>query len=450
MSLSYRRGLHSVSVPMRREERPPSIDKLARAVNTDPSRHNYAVLAAREVVSGGSVGAEAVGAAEAVFQSLAQRSLGPVVNMSGVVLHTGLGRARLAAPVAEWIAAAMDSHMPVEFDMDSGERGDRQNHVRWLLQELTGCEDALVVNNCAGAVVLALAATAQGREVVLSRGQMVEIGGHFRMPEIIKSSGCTLVEVGCTNRTHLADYETAMSEQTGAVLRCHQSNFAQSGFVCSVEPRELARLAKAWSVPFIDDVGSGCLVDTLQYGLPRERTLREAVTEGADLVLASGDKLLGGPQAGIVLGSSEAVARLKRHALARALRVDKLTLGALEATLRLYFEGRQDEIPVWKYCARDLALTKRDASRLARAFPGRAEIAEGVTQIGGGSMPSAGVKTWCCGLTSGDADGLLTSLRSGGVIGRIADGKVWLDPRTAEPDETKATCNLLAGLGEWA
>lgn len=434
---------------MRRETRPPSIDALARAVNKAPHLHSYAVKAARNAVAQGLAGDEAQAAASQAFDWQRLSSMCPLVNMSGVILHTGLGRARLHPEVAERLAQVAAGHAAVEFDLETGERGDRQNHVRWLLQELTGCDDALVVNNCAGAVFLALSGLAAGKEVVLSRGQMVEIGGAFRMPDIIVQSGCRLVEVGCTNRTHLRDYEAAMGENTGAILRCHQSNFSQQGFVCQVEPSELAKLAKTWSVPFVDDLGSGCLADSTRFGLPKERTLREALTDGADLVLASGDKLLGGPQAGLILGNKRQIQALKSHPLARALRVDKLTLAALEQTLRLYLEGREAELPIWLYCSRDLDAVKRDCSKLARAFPGKAVVAMSTTEVGGGSLPGAGIPTWRVGLVTSRADSLLAELRSSGIIGRIEDGKVWLDPRTAEAGEVKRTCAVLAGTTAW-
>jgi L-seryl-tRNA(Ser) seleniumtransferase len=421
---------------------PPSVDRLARLINDDADLHRYAVLAARSTVQLGSVDWELV--ARERFLAMVGSSLGPVINMSGVVLHTGLGRARLAAEVADAVAAVANSHTPVEFELESGERGDRQDHVRWLLQELTGAEDALVVNNCAAAVVLSLAAVGGGGPVLLSRGQMVEIGGHFRMPDIIKMSGCSLIEVGCTNRTHLKDFESAIGAERGLILRCHQSNFAQVGFVSQPEPKELAGLAKSRGWRFIDDLGSGCLVDTVGYGLPKERTLGEAIADGADLVLASGDKLMGGTQAGILLGSAEMIRACKGHPLARAMRVDKLTLAGLEATLRLYFEGREGAIPVWRACARALDDVKRDCQRLRRAW-GRGVIEKGMTELGGGSFPGVGVPTWRFGLGSGDSS-LARRLRLGGLIGRTEGGQIWLDPRTADGEEVREAGWILESI----
>jgi len=423
--------------------RPPSVDQLARLINDDPDLHGYAVLAARFAVS---VGRDFESTAMQRFIDLVGPSLRAVINLSGVVLHTGLGRARLAEDAVLAIADAASDHSAVEFDLEEGERGDRQDHVRWLLRELTGAEDALVVNNCAGAVVLALSAVCAGSPVVLSRGQMVEIGGQFRMPDIIKMSGCRLVEVGCTNKTHLRDFEEVMGDEVGAFLRCHQSNFAQVGFVGQPEPKELAELAHSRGWAMIDDLGSGCLVDTTRFGLPKERTLADAVGDGADLVLASGDKLLGGTQAGILLGSKSMIDRCKRHPLARTLRIDKLCLAGLEATLRLYFEKRELEIPVWRYCAKELDEIKRDCLRLKKVW-GRGEVAAGTTELGGGSFPGVGVPTWRFGMGSG-SDELAKRLRLAGVVGRIESGQIWLDPRTATAEEIKETCLVLELIRE--
>jgi L-seryl-tRNA(Ser) seleniumtransferase len=375
-------------------------------------------------------------------------SLKPAINMSGVVLHTGLGRARLAPEAAMRILEAAFDHSAVEIDLDTGARGDRQGHVRDLLCELTGAEDALVVNNCAASVHLALHALCAGREVVLSRGQMVEIGGAFRMPDIVRDSGCRLVEVGCTNKTRLSDYEGALTDETAAVLRCHPSNFRIIGFYSEPTATELARLCQERGVCLIDDVGSGCLVDTTRFGLPRERTLRDALADGADLVLASGDKLLGGPQAGLVLGREELVVRMAAHPTARAFRVDKLTLAGLESTLRLYAEGREAEVPVWRYAGRSLEEVKKLARTVARACPGWGAVEPGTTEMGGGSMPGRGLPTWRVGLSVDDPEAALRRLRSAPkpIIGYVERDRVWLDPRTVELDEAR---EVAAELRSW-
>lgn len=374
---------------------------------------------------------------------LTQLRTRPAINMSGILLHTGLGRARWAPSVAAAAAQAAEGHAVTEFDLETGRRGDRQSHLEDLLCQLTGAEAALVVNNCAAAVVLALSAHCAGREVILSRGQMVEIGGAFRMPDVIRQSGCRLVEVGCTNKTRRSDYAAALTPETGAILRCHPSNFAVIGFAEEADPKELAELAGGAGVLMIDDAGSGCLVDTSQYGLARERTLQDAIADGADLVLASGDKLLGGPQAGLILGRKEAVAALKRHPLARALRIDKITLAALEATLRLYVEGRESEIPLWASASAPLESVRRDAARLAKA--GGGSVIQTVCRMGGGAMPGQGIPSAAARIAAGSADALAARLRRADppLIGRVEDGAVLLDPRTATPAEVKLASRIL-------
>lgn len=376
-------------------------------------------------------------------------SLRSAINLSGVILHTGLGRARLAKEAAARLREVANGHSAVELDVESGKRGDRQRHVRDLLCELTGAEDALVVNNAAAAVLLSLTSLAQGREVILSRGQMVEIGGSFRMPDIVRASGCKLIEVGCTNKTRLGDYQSAITENTAAILRCHPSNFKIVGFTEEPSSAELAELAHGQGLLLLDDVGAGCLVDLRAYGLAHQPTLQESLIAGADAVMASGDKLLGGPQAGLLLGKAEAVAKAKRHPLARVLRVDKLTLAALEATLRLYTTGRETDIPTIRYLTRPTDEIKSLARRVARAYPGKARIEKGFTEVGGGSLPGEGIPTWRAGLESSDVDGLASQLRmnSKPIIGRIEDGLLWFDPRTAEIEEIRVVERALKGLG---
>lgn len=385
-----------------------------------------------------------------VAENLTRRSLATAINLSGVVLHTGLGRARLCREAADHIAEIAASHSLTEFDRATGKRGDRMGHVRSMLLKLTNAEDALVVNNCAGAVFLTLNALCAGRKVVLSRGEMVEIGGSFRLPDIVRESGCHLVEVGCTNRTRLSDFERALDDGTAAVLRCHPSNFRIVGFHEEANPRELADLCKSRGVLFLDDLGSGCLIDTTKFGLPKERTLQEALADGADVVTSSGDKLLGATQAGLVLGKREIVQQIARHPLARALRVDKLTLAGLESTLRLYTEGRAEEIPVWRYLSRPLPKVKKLAQQLARASSLPASVHPGLTEVGGGSMPGTTVPTWRVRLTGANPDMILAALRGSRppLIGYIEDGSAWLDPRTLEDDECKAVLSALKGLAD--
>ena len=299
-----------------------------------------------------------------------RNSVQPVINASGVVLHTGLGRARLADAAVLAIGEAAAHHATVEFDLVSGARGDRQDHVRDLICEFTGAPDALVVNNCASTVLLSLAALGFGKSVILSRGQMVEIGGAPRMPDVVRQSGAQLVEVGCTNKTHLRDYEEAIDASTAVILRCHPSNFRVTGFTEEPTLPELAALARSKGVKLIDDVGSGCLVDTTRFGLPHEPRFGDAVRQGADLELSSGDKMLGGPQAGLIIGSPEAIKLLREHPIARAVRIDKLTLAGLAATLKLYREGRELEIPTLRALSEPLESVRLKAERLATAYVG--------------------------------------------------------------------------------
>lgn len=379
-------------------------------------------------------------------QRLSQSSMKRVINASGVILHTGLGRARLAESAAQAIADAARDHSNTEIDLESGDRGDRQAHVRGLIQQLTGAEDALVVNNGAAAIQLSLAALCGGREVILSRGEMVEIGGAFRMPDIIQSSGCRLVEVGCTNKTRLSDYAERIGEDTAALVRCHPSNYRIVGFHESPSDAQLAALARENGLLFVYDLGNGCLWDLRQFGLPKETTVQEAVASGADVITFSGDKLLGGPQAGIIAGKKEAVRAIARHPLARVLRVDKLTMAGLEATLRIHAENRLDELPTYRYLARPLTEIERMANRIARAYPD-AIIEEGFTEVGGGAAPGQGLPTMRVGLPTSDPDGLAKKLRQANppILGRIEKGRVWLDPRTVEPSELK---EIVAALEE--
>lgn len=435
----------------------PSVDKLMQ----EPLLAGFSVrvrgIAARQAVTfareeaarGGSVdSAKVAGHAARIAEQLARPSLGPAINMSGVVLHTGLGRARIADEAADRISVAARGHSTLEYDRASGKRGDRQDHVSALLQELTGAEQAFVVNNCAAAVFLSLNALCAGKEVILSRGQMVEIGGSFRLPDIVRQSGCRLVEIGSTNKTRVSDYSQAITGDTAAILRCHPSNFKIVGFHEEPSAQDLSALCSEHGLVHIDDVGSGCLIDTTKFGLPRERTLREAVADGPDVVTASGDKLLGGTQAGLILGKSDAVGRIARHPLARAVRVDKLTLAGLEATLSLYAEGRHLEIPVWRYLARPLKEVEAMAKAIAKAWKGGTRIEPGKTEVGGGSMPTAAVDTVRVGLTGDDPDQIAADLRGleTPVVGYIEDHTFWLDPRTAESEEVKFVVSQLKAL----
>lgn len=433
----------------------PSVDSLANdpalAAFPEPIRIHAARLASSRLRDAIKTGNEpqdsAIVYALESAQQLTEASLGPAINLSGVVLHTGLGRARLSARAAQQVRRAAESHATLEFDLASGTRGDRQSHVAEALCSLTGADAALVVNNNAGAVHLVLAALSWGRDVLLSRGQMVEIGGSFRMPEVIASSGCAMVEVGCTNKTRLADYRKAATDNLGAILRCHPSNYRVIGFAEEPPTNELQGLATELGVPLIDDVGSGCLVDTAALGLPKEPTLSESI-KLADVVTASGDKLLGGPQAGIVLGRRDLVEQCAKHPIARAVRADKLTLAGLEATLQHYLDGTWKEIPTWRYLTRSATEVRKLAAKLKRACSHPCELTASMSEIGSGSLPGAGIPTYCLRLPTAKPDTLLAKLRQNTppVIGRIEAGAVLLDPRTLEESEIAIVAKALKDL----
>jgi L-seryl-tRNA(Ser) seleniumtransferase len=369
-----------------------------------------------------------------------ERSLRPVINATGVILHTNLGRAPLAVAALEAVATVASGYANLEYDLAAGERGSRHRHCAALLCERTGAEDAMVVNNCAAALVLALQALVGDREAIISRGELVEIGGSFRVPDIMATSGATLVEVGTTNRTHATDYEAALGPRTGAIVAVHRSNFTQEGFVASVAPATLAPIAARAGVPLIHDFGSGLLLDLAPWGLRGEPTAIDAVRSGATLVLMSGDKLLGGPQAGIILGSRAAVSRLRSHPLARALRVDKLTLAALEATLALYRDSAVAvrEVPVVRMITMPApeveARVRAAAATLATRGIAATPVPTSAT-VGGGAFPGSAIPSWALrldGLAGRDADGRLRGAATP-VVGRVQDDRLLLDLRTVWP-----------------
>jgi L-seryl-tRNA(Ser) seleniumtransferase len=381
-----------------------------------------------------------------VEERLAQRtrpSLRTVINATGVVLHTNLGRAVLADAARLALDRVARAYSNLEYDLEAGERGSRYEHCAALLTELTGAEAALVVNNNAAALVLALNTLALGREAIVSRGELVEIGDSFRIAEIMARSGARLVEVGATNRTHRRDYEQALSASTGILLKVHRSNFRMSGFTSEVPLAELTGIARARGVPLLNDLGSGLLVDGRGFGLPPEPTATDALRAGADLVTMSGDKLLGGPQAGIVLGRRDLIQQLRRNPLCRALRVDKLTLAALEATLALYRDpaAARREIPT----LRMLALGADELAARAQAFAERlraggvaAGTQAGASAVGGGAYPDAVLPTTLVTLdVDAPPDGLARRLRHGAppVVARIQEGRVVLDLRTVTPED---------------
>jgi L-seryl-tRNA(Ser) seleniumtransferase len=378
---------------------------------------------------------------------LAAPSLAPVINATGVVLHTNLGRALLAPAAVRAMAAVAQSYASVEYDLGRGTRGSRHAICRDVLVELTGAEDALVVNNAAAGLLLALSALARGGEAIVSRGELVEIGGAFRVPDILARSGATLVEVGTTNRTHLDDYVRAVTPRTRAVVKVHRSNFRVTGFTAEVDAASLAQLARASGAASVYDLGSGLLLDLSRWGLSSEPTLRQAVASGVDVVVCSGDKLLGGPQAGIVVGRTQAIAACKTDPLARAVRADKYTLAGLEATLGLYRdeETARREIPTLRMLTTEIVELRRRGEALKESVERKSverkdvELIEGYSEVGGGSFPEATLPTWLARLTSDSLspDVLIERLRSGDppIIARIEDNHVVLDPRTILPGQ---------------
>ena len=380
-----------------------------------------------------------------------RRSLRPVLNATGVVLHTNLGRAPLARVAVAAMVEVGSGYSNLEFDLDTGARGSRSDHCRASLRAVTGGEDALAVNNAAGALLLALGALAAGREVLISRGELIEIGGSFRIPDILEQGGARLREVGTTNRTHLDDYRKALGPEGAAVLTVHRSNFEQRGFVATPDPADLAALAREAGLPYLVDVGSGLVVDLEPWGLRGEPRVQDALAAGADLVLFSGDKLLGGPQAGCLVGHGETLARCRRHPIARAVRADKMTLAGLEATLALYRDPSLAllEIPVLRMLTVGPEELARRAEKLAALCPVELSpsLVSGESAVGGGSFPAAVLPTTLVTLDSSalGPDGLALRLRVGepSVVTRVAGGRLVLDPRTLPEDSFPAVAAAL-------
>ena len=373
-----------------------------------------------------------------------------VINATGVVLHTNLGRSPLSDEAVEAMRQAALGYTDLELDLDSGARGSRQSHAESLICQVTGAEAALVVNNNASAVLLGLSAIAAGKEVIVSRGEAVEIGGGFRIPDVLRQSGATLVEVGTTNRTYVADYESATTTETGAYLKVHTSNFRVTGFTHEATVEELAALAAERGVPVLHDQGSGCLLDTTRFRMAHEPLVQDSLAAGADLVLFSGDKLLGGPQAGIVAGRRDMVSRLARHPLARAVRIDKLSLAALTATLLHYLKGEVlEKVPIWRMISAPAEGLKARAEGWRSVAGSGSQLVEGLSAIGGGSLPGETLPTWLLSIGAEGslqgAEGLARRLRDADtpVIARIENDRVLLDPRTVLPSEDVA---LLASL----
>ncbi len=422
----------------------PSVDELVRDPRLRDAPHALAVEAARtvldrareEIRTGRDPGDLVPCVAEEIASAHAFRLRG-AINATGVIAHTNLGRAPLAATALERVAEVGRGYSNLEYDLAEGRRGSRQDHVTGILRRLTGAEAVLVVNNNAAAVLLALAALAESREVLVSRGELIEIGDGFRIPDVLARSGARLVEVGTTNRTRAADYERAAGPETAVLLRVHQSNFRVVGFTDLPSLAELATVAEKHGLALVDDLGSGALVP-----LGDEPQVRESLTAGADLVCFSGDKLLGGPQAGIIVGRADLVERLRRHPLQRALRADKLTLAALEGTLTLYLdpERARREIPVLRMLDESGEVVRARAERLASLTGG--EVEETIARVGGGALPLAELPSFACAI---DED-LAAPLRHGEppVVGVVRDGRLLLDCRTVSDTEVDEVAAAVA------
>jgi len=398
---------------------------------------------ARLAVAGGSPPPSLNEIVESVgqrVQALESPSLRRVINATGVILHTNLGRAPISHEAIEAMSAAAEGYSNLEFDLATGKRGSRHVHIESVLCQLTGAEAGLVVNNNASAVLLGLMALARRKEVIVSRGEAVEIGGGFRIPDVMRQSGTKLVEVGTTNRTYISDYEPAISPRTAALMRVHSSNFKVVGFTHAATLEEIIALAQRYDLPLLDDLGSGCFLDTTSFGLAPEPMVQQSVASGAGLVFFSGDKLVGGPQAGIVVGQKQLVDRLKKHPLARAVRIDKVRLAGLRATLLHYLKNEATtRIPVWRMISAPLLEIERRARAWAQPLGEMAEVVEGETMVGGGSLPGGTLPTWLVAVSGGSgkkgqhiAQTLAEGLRrqEPPLVGRVGENILYLDPRS--------------------
>lgn len=382
---------------------------------------------------------------ESTLTAWTSSTLHPVINATGVILHTNLGRAPLSHATLHAIDVVSRGYSNLEFDLETGKRGSRLIHAEGLLKKLTGAEAALVVNNCASAVLLTLSALANKKRVIIARSQLVEIGGGFRVPDVMKQSGAKLVEIGTTNKVRVADYTSALDEPTALVMRAHRSNFKIVGFIEEPDFKDIVDAAHQANVPVVDDLGSGALYDTAKYGFSHEPTVQESMQAGADVILFSGDKLLGGPQAGIIIGKKELLDKIKKHPLARAVRADKSCLAGLTATLTHYLKDEAErEIPI----VRMMSLTLKQVKGRAEAWReelGQGNVVEGESTVGGGSLPDESIPTFLLELQVKSAEKFLRALRKNNppIIARTENDKVLLDPRTVFPEQEGA---LLVGL----
>ncbi len=443
------RALPSVDQLLQSETIPAWIDLYGRPLVVDALRE--ALASARAGIQAGqslTVNEILLANARHQLETWLTPSLRPVINASGVVLHTNLGRAPLSQDALDVIQKTASTYSTLEYDLAQGSRGSRNIHAEALLKRLTGAGAAFVVNNNAAAVLLALSALAKRKRIIISRTQLVEIGGGFRIPEVMAQSGAVLVEVGTTNRVHLSDYETALETPAALILHAHTSNFRIIGFTSEPALAEIGGLAHRKGLLFMDDLGSGALLDTARYGLAHEPTVQESLAAGADLVCFSGDKLLGGPQAGILVGQAELIAKIKKHPLARAVRADKLCLAALTATLLHYLKGEAErEIPIWRFLAQTPKQLHARAARWAVEL-GDGEVVAGLSTVGGGSLPEESMPTALLALKVRHPNQFLVHLRQADppVIAYVGDDQVLLDPRTVLPEQENDLLNVLRAL----
>ncbi len=415
-----------------------------RDLVVDAARETLAAIRADVLAGGATVPPLDAIAAKTVahMQKIVSPTLQPVINATGVIVHTNLGRSLLSERARRAVVEAAQAYNNLEFDLDAGKRGSRYHHAEALLCRLTGAEAAVVVNNNAAALVLSLSTLAAEKEVLIGRGQLIEIGGRFRIPDIMAQSGAKLVEVGTTNKTYLDDYENNLhTVNTGLILQVHHSNFKIVGFTAEPSLAELVELGARYGIPVMHDLGSGTLLDTAKYGLAHEPTIQESVASGAAVVTASGDKLLGGPQAGIILGRADIIARIKKHPLTRAFRVDKMTLAALQATLLAYLEGTaEEELPTWRMVSLDVPTINRRARKWRRILAQAgisAEVVDAESAVGGGSLPGQTLPTRALRIATPHAAKIAAKLRDAAVpvITRLEEGAIWFDPRTVLPEQ---------------
>ena len=457
---SLLRALPKTDELLKRDDLAALASTLPRPVVTDAVRDAVEAVRAR-VLAGEDTLFDDDSIAEDAIDLARDRmrpSLRPLVNATGIIVHTNLGRSRLSDAALRAVVEVAGNYSTLEYDVETGERGSRHTHVERLICDLTGAEAAMAVNNNAAAVLLAIAGLAKGKEAIVSRGQQVEIGGSFRIPDVMRQSGAKMVEVGATNKTHLADYANAITPKTGLLLKVHSSNFRVVGFTEEVSLADLVALGAEHGVPVYEDQGSGVLIDLAPYGLPDEPTVRSSIEAGVDLVSVSGDKLLGGPQAGILAGTKPVIDRLKKHPLARALRLDKMTLAALEATLRLYLDPERAlrDVPTLRMltespesvAARARTLVDRIVAATGEAF--WVAAMPGVSRAGGGALPLADIPTTIVTLSprAMSANDLEAALRLGNptIIARIRDARVVLDPRTLSDHESDLVVARLAEI----